>query len=270
MDQLRRRSDRADAGASQIRNGIRAKKLEIIAEPWYTPGSALKLRATWRPTPRVEGSGYRTTTWTVCSLSSPLARFARLYCPSMISVVLEAPTRGHRLMALLVLRAKVMDICGLLRLMYPDKQNLGQIWFLGPPADPMAVSVHFGSRGEEMQPRPAGKPFWESSRGIRPSLQRNLRRPRSTRPKYPFFYEYLLLPLCSSLLWKLGTVSFDREPSKKHTSFFHEPATAGGPVRYLGYQRLVDLKTQYNHLDMEQPATLADWMALKNVDSVRK
>ncbi len=181
-------------------------------------------------------------------------------------------------MALLTLRPRSWTSAGFWRPGVPRPGITARRYMVSRPAcRPIDSKCALWQHRRGDAPRPACKSFRECGRGFRPSQQMtqksrqqgNLRRPRFARRNYPFFYEYHCFRSALPFSGKLGAVSFDREspPRDIHPSF-HEPgSSAGGPLRYLGYRKLVDLKTQRNNLDTDQPTDFADLMALKNVGS---
>ncbi len=229
-----------DELARQIEACIEVQRLDIIAEPWFSSVSALKLCATWRLQHTRE---YQTTTWTIRDLSSPMARVACLCRPQSRRVVFQAaPAGSNQLVALLILRCKLFDICRLLVLVCqpPGSENAPRL------RGQDAISILFRDRkhGTQLCRRP--RSFWEMRTVLREparSIRRAIRTgriskwPRQRREECPFFYECLMLPLFSCRLWKPEKVEFDTLPTAKHSSFFHWD-DEGAPIIYHGCHAL--------------------------------
>ena len=228
--------------ARQMEACLEVQRLDIIAEPWFSSGSALKLCATWRLR---HTCAYQTTTWTIRDLASPMARVAYLSRPQCGRVVFQAaPAGGNQLVALLILRCKLFDICRLLILVCqpPGPENRPRQRGEG------LISILFRDREENgAQPcRRRPRSFWEMRTVVREptrSIRRAIRTgriskwPRERREEYPFFYECLLLPLFSCRLWRPERIDFDTPPARKQSSFFHYDDD-GGPVKYHGCHAL--------------------------------
>ncbi|KAI1804339.1 hypothetical protein F4811DRAFT_571177 [Daldinia bambusicola] len=231
----------------QIEKHIEVKDLDLIAEPWYSSGSALKIGLTWKPRNRDDyHDRWRTSYWTISDLGSPMAKYIFLYRPKAVNIIFEAPatTVGTNfLLALLILRAKAFDISRILTIMERD-------WNLTP-----RLSIYFRGGRDPERPTRTRKSFWEMRPGIIPPKRMirdvrweegiHLSKAHQKRKYLPYYYECLMLPLvpcCGSndKRWGEEPIKFDIQPGRRQTSFV-EPAVsmATGP-EYMGPAALFD------------------------------
>jgi hypothetical protein len=215
---------------------IEVSKIELIAEPWYSSGSALKVRATWRY--RDTACSYTTSTWTIRDLSSPMAQVLCLYDTQRVTVIFEPATRGNMQAALLILRSKVFDICRLMLYMICKRDR-----------ETFKVNIVFRGGKDGSRLKSTRKSFWEM-RPMRVAetvhfiyddslFQLVPRRNPQSRGEYPFFYECLMLPLFSCRYWVPDNVCFQLEPDRKHSSFVYQDDN-GQMVYSRGWQSLVE------------------------------
>ncbi|KAI0845085.1 hypothetical protein F5Y00DRAFT_265938 [Daldinia vernicosa] len=193
----------------QVEKSIEVKKLDLIAEPWYSSGSALKVGVTWKPK-NEDSIRWRTSYWTIrdgsnlavpysgtktarqtvrdlllsnfqdqmaniikyypaaflkfdlfgqlCAmvweledLSSPMARYIYLYHPKAISVTFQAAYKGYFLLALIILRTKMFDICRILKTMGRDL----------PFTIPTLTTIQFCGGRDPVRPKLVRRAFWE-------------------------------------------------------------------------------------------------------------
>ncbi|OTB20748.1 hypothetical protein K445DRAFT_18020 [Daldinia sp. EC12] len=219
---------------NQIKQNIEVKNLDLIAEPWYSPGSALKIGVTWKPK-NPNYTRWRTSYWTISDLASPMARYIYLYRPKTVSITFEAATKGNYIVALLILRAKLFDINRILTTMERD-------WNLTPD-----LSVRFRGGRDPDHPFHPCKSFWEMRPGLVPDKRmvrearwegEHLSKSVQNRQYFPFYYEYLILPLMSRKNLRPEAIEFDIEPADRQSSFYELVHTPNFDLRvnYLGYQ----------------------------------
>ncbi|KAI0114763.1 hypothetical protein F4814DRAFT_459656 [Daldinia grandis] len=234
---------------SKIQETIEIKNLNLIAEPWYSSGSALKVGVTWKPKNEAY-TLWRTSYWTIRDLSSPMAQFIYLYCPKAITVTFQASTKGSLIVALIILRAKGFDICRILK-------TIKTHWRLTTE-----LSVRFCGGKDPNRPTSNRKSFWEMRPGFIPpkwfvreiqSTGRYIRRSEHGRKFFPFFYECLMLPLIPFGPWSTEPIQFDLEPDKRRTSYA-EKTLHYNPfeilVDYLGYKSLFNFADFAYHLSL--------------------
>lgn len=210
----------------QIENKLYVCKVNIIAEPWYSSESSLKFEVKWRVLKNGGPVGRtRISQWTVRDLSSPMARYIYWYRPDNdVQVTFEPATSGCFTGALMILRAKLFDICQVLKHIKPKSTN-GYLRH--------DLSIHF--RGGKDSHGRLRKSFWEMRPGRRysckrwhherkgqwPSVaeRRQALKRYTCRNKTLHFYETLMLPLLFNghgwIAWRL---TFDIEPPNKRTS----------------------------------------------------
>ncbi|KAI2785523.1 hypothetical protein F4815DRAFT_440750 [Daldinia loculata] len=236
---------------SQIHETIEIKNLDLIAEPWYSSGSALKIGVTWKPR-NEDYIRWRTSYWTIRDLSSPMARYIYLYCPDAISITLQAATKGYFLLALLILRTKMFDICRILKTIRRD------LCFT-----PSTLNIRFCGGRDPDRPNSVRRPFWEMRpRCVFPNwiIRQNkwkdtiTKKSHQDREVYPFFYECLMLPLISYGGEVSVHIEFDSPPDHRRTSFrdwifysLHNRAR----TRYLGFGKLFDFADYCYHLHLK-------------------
>ncbi|KAH8893198.1 hypothetical protein GQ53DRAFT_821918 [Thozetella sp. PMI_491] len=185
----------------QIKKVVYISSLRIIAEPWFSSGSALKFSVYWGYRGSYE---LRSTTWTVRDLSSPMTWFALVFSTKSCTVAFEAPTHGHMLTALLILRTKVFDICRFL--MLRARKNAGiDVVFQGGEMDIMSVGAN--TRGTDFATH---NWFWEL-RAATAKFPPRSGLSRSFEVEFPYFYECLLLPLYDCRCSLPEAIYFDDE-----------------------------------------------------------
>jgi ribosome modulation factor len=244
-----------------LRNDIWRKldiaKVKIIAEPWYSPGSALKFEVEWD----VRGQSrtcHRTSRWTIRDLSSPMARYIYLYEPRLTEVTFVAATSGYFAGALHLLRAKVFDICRILT-------NLGRSrkYELGGSLINHKLRIHFQGRKHPEDPNRLRKSFWEMRTGCYCSTKRDIRERRwvgevARRGDHrcqdwsPFYYEYLMLPLFSCPPWLPSAVTFDIDPAMKRSSFRDDMAHLFQDTQPYGAKQLFEQVRRYYFTQLRQ------------------
>ncbi|KAI1658301.1 hypothetical protein F4813DRAFT_395981 [Daldinia decipiens] len=242
---------------SQIHKTIEIKNLDLIAEPWYSLGSALKIGVTWKPRDE-DYIHWRTSYWTIRDLSSPMARYIYLYCPDAISITFQAATKGYLLLALLILRTKMFDICRILKTINRD------LCFT-----PSTLNIQFCGGRDPDRPTVARTPFWEMRPRcnvpnwiIHQEAWKNTinKKSHQDREVYPFFYECLMLPLISYSGEGSMHVNFDLQPAQRRTSF--QDRTMHGQInnpndynriqiKYLGHKALFDFADYCYHLHLK-------------------
>ncbi|KAI8961016.1 hypothetical protein F5Y11DRAFT_348885 [Daldinia sp. FL1419] len=233
----------------EIQNNIEVANLDLIAEPWYSSGSALKLGVTWKPKNQKRDYWYNSY-WTIHDLSSPMARFIYCYRPNSVSASFKAATKGHSIVSLAILRTKEFDIVRILRTILRGHYIIHEfnIRFCG------------GKDPEHLKSGP--KSFWEMRPGltIPKWLARNYRynggsisRHNEYRHFYPHFYECLLLPLS---FMAVENISFDVEPAKTSTNFIDPEGNY-----YLNYKQLFERANSYYLLQKRHLSYYADELA---------
>ena len=240
----------------QTHNSIQTKTTNLIAEPWYSSGSALKIEISWRRTGN-KSSIWKTSRWTVRDLSSPMAKYIHLYQPEAMKITFEAAVSGHRLLALLILQAKIFDICRILRDLVSS---------LDEPEDHIRpLNIYFRGGKDPDRPKRSCKSFWvmrpggvrDQPRCLCPDEMHNGQSHNGDcrREGYPYFYECLLAPLMDCSLWRPNSLVFDIEPGKKETSFVSRIHDWGnvGRIDYLGHRKLFRYYRE-KHLTAENPA----------------
>ncbi len=214
----------------QIKRHVKIMSLQLIAEPWYSSGSALKMSAAWRP----RGCRrYRWTTWTIRDLASPMARWALFCHPRHARVVFTPPPFGaNQQMALLILCCKVLDIIRMLILIRLTAVRLFQRRPLEDDHGECLLQIFFCDRPNQTRWSPPhhARSFWEMRPALRPYDMREIRTrirqgeisriPEQSRDNYPFFYECLMLPFFGLPLWEPQVEFEGRLPARKNTSFF--------------------------------------------------
>jgi hypothetical protein len=194
-----------------LRDKVQVELLTFIAEPWYSPGSALKVQVTWR-LPGGPGKT-KTSSWAIRDLSSPMAYYIGLYRPECVSIEFEAPTKGCSLLALLILRAKVFDIRQLMRtyLRLPARTRPFDSGY--PPG---GIQILFRGGLDPDRPHTSRKSFWlmrppgvvSAREGVGQAKYkgRTMRTSGQRREVYPYFYECLEIPLTS--FWRVRPAGY--------------------------------------------------------------
>jgi hypothetical protein len=246
------------SSVSQILDSIHVSSLNIIAEPWYSSGSALKIEVTWRPRirsgpSRLTGS-QRVSRWTIRDLSSPMARYIYLCKTYHYNVIFEPATRGCFLLALLILRAKVFDISRILTNIAAKNEG-----WLAPDDFSNGLTIQFRGGKDPEHPKRLRKSFWEmrpvhivhSRRHIREGRYQGQvwKRSIQLRELYPFYYECLMLPLFSCGPWVPNEIGFDLCHAEKHTSLHRKGWEGGGSVNQ-GLSLLFHLTRHMKHLEL--------------------
>jgi hypothetical protein len=200
--------DYTNPGCDKDLQSVDVSRLNIIAEPWCSPGSALKVEVEWMPkglecnpraTPIARGldtkpgvppppNSLRTcgrrpkiSRWTIRDLSSPMARYILLYRPRSVTVTFIADNKGCFFLAPVILRAKLFDICRLLIKVYRVKALRGP--------EPR-LNIYFQGEKDPNRHPTSRKSF----RVMRPRYLRSLAETDYDRT-IPYFYECLMLPL---------------------------------------------------------------------------
>lgn len=233
----------------RIKRRLAITCVNMVAEPWYSSGSCLRIEVEWRVLKRRGQQG--TSCWTIRDLSSPMARYIYWYRPNYTQITFEAATSGYVLGALMILRAKVFDICQILSKMEPA---------YGRPYISKSICVHFCGGKDLECPDRLRKSFWEMRPGTNFSTRRAIRDARydgkvlkrryhQAREDFPYFYECLMLPLFSCKPWIPSCLRFDMKPARNRSSFFGFNGQYGRPeitkTVYYGAQELFDLTGWY-------------------------
>ncbi|XDG05724.1 hypothetical protein ABKA04_005339 [Annulohypoxylon sp. FPYF3050] len=231
----------------QIQQSIQASSMTLIAEPWYSSGSALKIALAW--TPRDGSTKVRDSRWTIRDLSSPMARYIYWYRPETITIEFEAPTRGHMLLALLILRAKVFDICRILKYMLE----------VSPDNFTEQLVVAFRGGKDPSRPWLPRKSFWEMRPTIFDSARqfaraarwqgKAMKKSQQFRDFFPYFYECLMLPLFSNGSWMPTLLQFDLDPTNRRCSFVELGQSSTVP-KYQGHRKLFEVA---RHISIHSP-----------------
>jgi hypothetical protein len=188
--------------------------------------------------------------WKIRSLDDFIARPLRYLRPKEILIDFQAPKTGYYLKALLILRAKLFDVCSALELVQAQPNRSLRLHF----SDPWARS----GCGPNT-------PFWENRpcynrvkkddvrRWYRRNGDHNLEmRITEKRELFLFFYEMILTPFCMHWAWRNATVTFDREPKLKSTSFTTSIKIADRKSTiYLGFRALLLTTWAYNEQLMD-------------------
>ena len=264
--------------ARQINRHAKIIGFHLVAEPWYSSGSALKVCAEWRP----RGSRrYRWTTWTIRDLASPMAQWAFLCRPRHARVVFKPPPLGaNQQMALVILCCKVLDIIRMLILIRWSQLGSGTRWPLQNGRGECFLEILFCDRQDRGRCSPShhARSFWEmrpvfnlcSMRRIRTRIRQGevSRIPGQDRESYPFFYECLMLPFFGISLWQ-PQVEFEMQsPARKHTSFFRSDMARHR--RYHSVSALCDTARQAARLGMHRfrhvdPERYSEWKRVVDV-----
>ncbi|KAM0260097.1 hypothetical protein ACHAQJ_003022 [Trichoderma viride] len=163
--------------------------------------------------------------WKITTLDDFLARPVRYFRPREIVIDFQAPKTGYYLGALLILRAKLFDVCSVLELVQAQPKRSLRLHF----SDSWAGSDH-GPNTPFWENRPCydrmtkdDVRLWNGQNG-----NRNLQEHRTEkRELFLFFYEMMLTPFCMHWAWRNATVTFDREPKLESTSFTSSIKIAG-------------------------------------------
>jgi hypothetical protein len=190
------------------------------------------------------------TTWSVADLDSRFVRVLRYYQPKNIVIEFKSPAIDYTshttvnsdcLRAILILRAKIFDICEMLGWFKAQQKQSRQIRFIDPArtsstvarTDPdllayktVPFSLSWGPLSTPKAQRPP-KSFWERHWRLGPDiyiigctdLQKSVSYRRTTREarrwaysRQPIFHEILLMPLCLHWAWRNAKISFDHPP----------------------------------------------------------
>jgi hypothetical protein len=262
--------DYAHATDKKVQQRIKRKLditcVNLVAEPWYSSGSCLRIEVEWRV--RKRGGKQGTSCWTIRDLSSPMVRYIYWYQPDYTQITFEPATSGYFLGALMILRAKVFDICQILSKMEP-KEHIGKF-----------IHVHFCGAKDLECPDRLRKSFWEMRPGahLNFSTRRAIRKARyggevlkrrqhQAREDFLYFYEYLMLPLFSCKPWVPSCLEFDYQPAKNRSSFIGYTGRPDSTDRvYYGAQELFD-RTELEFVTTEDESYHDDrwWDGIYNV-----
>ncbi|KAL7905847.1 hypothetical protein GGI35DRAFT_488111 [Trichoderma velutinum] len=195
---------------------IDVKRLTITVEPECSPQSWLKFSVSMHRGQEIS--------WRVESLDGILAQPLRYFHPKEIFIDFQAPKKGDYHISLLILRAKVFDVCSVLDLVQAQRER--------------SLHLHFSDPWAKSGGGP-NKPFWEnrpcSNTVKKDTVRRVLRRHApnlrmhmiENREACLFFYETILTPFCMNWAWRNAKVTFDKAPKLKSTSFVSRSWVAG-------------------------------------------